>query len=416
MNKSFGIKKNNILLLLIASFIGLLSGFISLYVLQEQWYLILALILSFLIIYNPIFGVLGIIVLAPFGMFVVIEGLGTISRYLGFVLMTSFAIRLFSTKNIQLKVPKELYWLILFIILGFSSLLWAYSVDEVITRSFTLFQLLILYLITYNLLLNNFKSFKYIYITILITGICIAIYSLNIFLSMDYFTSWTRISVSERIDVNHLASFLLIPFWISFYYSNNKSSIYIIPLLLISITIVLTQSRGALVAIIITAIIYFLLNINRKVLKPVTTIVLLIIILLLVLPEQTFSRFLIFISDKEVMLSGSGRYDIWLSGWDLFKASPIYGIGLGNFTLLLSFPHSSFVQIGTELGILGVFVFFIFLYTLLFKPKIIKNMDMFIVISILIMSLTVDIFYTHYFWLVLCIYSAKKNSTKLNAG
>jgi len=410
---NYKVKNNNISLYLTILFFGLLSGLITLYLFknQEQWYLVLAFILSFLIIYKPVFGVISIIILSPFGMFVSIERIGTISKYLGLLTLVSFSLRLLIANDIKLKIPKELKWFVLFIILGFTSTFWAYSASAVMSRSFTLFQLIILYIITYNLLINNYKNYKYVYIAILIAGMFISIYSLSILINIGNITNWTRISVSSKIDVNHLASFLLIPFWISFYYFKDKSSIYIIPLLIISIAIIITQSRSALITVIITSILYFLFNKNKKTIKPIIALFVLVASLTLLVPVQFYSRFLTLISDKEFILNvGGGRYYIWSYGWDLFKTSPFYGIGLGNFAWLLRPPHSLFVQIGSELGILGVFVFSIFLYTLLFKPKIKNNMELFIVISILLISLTLDIFYRHYFLLVLCMYSAKRNA------
>jgi len=85
----FKVRENNILLFLITLFTGLFSGFLASYLImnQDQWYLVLAFILSLLIIYKPIFGIISIIILAPFGIFVVVEGVGTISRYLGILII-----------------------------------------------------------------------------------------------------------------------------------------------------------------------------------------------------------------------------------------------------------------------------------------------------------------------------------------
>lgn len=411
----YKVKKSNIFIFLMIVFTGLFAGILASYIITypEKWYLVLAFILSFLIIYKPIFGIISIILLAPFGVFVVIEGVGTISRYLGVLTLISFSIRLFNSSNIKIKIPKELYWFILFVFFGFVSILWSHSASTVISRSFTLFQLIILFIITYNLLVDNPENFKYIYISILVAGFCISMYAIFMLFRTQDITYWTRISVSQKIDVNHLASFLLIPFWISFYYYKDKSPINAIPLGIISIAIVLTQSRSALIVLILSILIYFLLN--KKSLKTGVTFLILSVLIIWIVPDQFFYRFTSLISDQELILrAGEGRGYIWSFGWDLFKSSPFYGIGLGNFTWILRPPHSLLVQIGSELGILGVFIFSIFLYTLLFKPKIKNNMELFIVISILLMSMTVDIFYTHYFLLILCMYSARKKCIKVN--
>jgi O-antigen ligase len=410
----FKVRENNILLFLITLFTGLFSGFLASYLImnQDQWYLVLAFILSLLIIYKPIFGIISIIILAPFGIFVVVEGVGTISRYLGILTLVSFSIRLLFTDNLKIIIPRELYWFGLFILFGFVSIFWANSASTVIARSFTLIQLTILYIITYNLLSNNPKNYKYIYISILIAGVCISAYSILILVRTQGISYFTRISIAQQIDVNHLASFLLITFWISFFYFKDKSKIYIFPLILISIAIVITQSRAALIAFLLTFVMYSLLN--KMPIKSIIVFLILSIIIVWIVPEQFFYRFTSFISDKELILSaGGGRGYIWSFGWELFKSSPLYGTGLGNFTWIFRPPHSLFVQIISELGIIGLILFSIFLYKLFLSPRLVNGLELYITISIFLMSLTVDIFYTHYFLLMLSLYSVKKK-TKLS--
>jgi O-antigen ligase len=410
----YKIKNKDLIIFLAIIITGFFSGFFASYLSAnpDKWYLILAFILSLLIIYKPIFGIISIILLAPFGIFVVIEGVGTTSRYLGILTLISFSIRLFNSSNIKIKIPKELYWFALFIFFGLFSILWARSTSTVVSRSFTLLQLAILYIITYNLLVENPKNSEYIYISILVAGFCISMYAIFMLFGVQGITYWTRITIAQEIDVNHLSSFLLIPFWISFYYFKDKSPINIIPLLAISIAIVLTQSRSALIALFLTILIYFLLN--KKSLKTVITFLVFSVFIIWIVPDQFFYRFTSFISDKELILSaGGGRGYIWSFGWELFKSSPLYGTGLGNFTWIFRPPHSLLVQIGSELGIIGIIIFLVFLYALLLKPKIKNCMELYFVISLLLMSLTLDIFYTHYFLLVLCMYSARK---KLKGG
>lgn len=412
--ENYKVKNRELILLLVIIFTGLFTGIITTYLLNnlDQWYLVLAFILSFLLLYKPIFGIITIIVLAPFGTFVVVDGLGTISRYLGILTLVSFSIRLLFAGNVKIIIPREIYWFGMFILFGFVSILWANSASTVITRSFTLIQLTILYIITYNLLSSNPKNYRYIYISILIVGVSISVFSLLILVRAQGINYFTRISVARDIDVNHLAAFLLIPFWISFYYFKDKSKICIVPLLLISIAIIITQSRSALIVLMIVLLFYFILN--KKSLKSILTFLLLSIFILWIVPDQYFYRFTSFISDKELILSaGGGRGYIWSFGWELFKSSPLYGTGLGNFIWIFRPPHSLFIQIISELGIIGLILFSIFLYKLFLSHRLVNDLELYIAISIFLMSLTVDIFYTHYFLLMLSLYSVKKK-TKLS--
>jgi len=60
---------------------------------------------------------------------------------------------------------------------------------------------------------------------------------------------------------------------------------------------------------------------------------------------------------------GSGRVQFWQKGWERFRESPLYGHGFGSAGDYYMAPerpfryHSSFVQISTDLGLLGFFFF-----------------------------------------------------------
>jgi len=240
----------------------------------------------------------------------------------------------------------------------------------------------------------------------------------NLF-SLDSISVWTRVSIAEEIDVNHLSSFLIIPFLLSFHWFMVKSKKYIWPALIILFTIVSTQSRAALLTLIITIIIYFLINAvikNNLSLKHFILFIMFFLISIWIIPNEFFYRFIIFFTDKNELMRGSGRNFIWGKAWNYFLSNPIGGVGSGNFMDLLRPPHSSLFQILSELGLLGFISIISFLFTSFRKTinfkKVNINIEFCIIVALLGMSLTVDIFYQKYLWITFALFTAKKYSFK----
>jgi hypothetical protein len=112
-------------------------------------------------------------------------------------------------------------------------------------------------------------------------------------------------------------------------------------------TIVLTQSRGAIIGLAAIGLLAAL-----KVLGKTSTLVLAGVGLLGVL-GMTFGGGRAFSSGEE---SAAQRIDAWWEGINLLKAYPIFGVGPGNFTdhhYLTA--HNSFVLCFSELGLFGFF-------------------------------------------------------------
>lgn len=70
------------------------------------------------------------------------------------------------------------------------------------------------------------------------------------------------------------------------------------------------------------------------------------------------------------------RYEAWATGFNLFKRSPVFGVGQGQFTdhhYLTA--HNSFVLAAAELGVIGLFLFTAIVY-LTFKSLIVGLLEL----------------------------------------
>ena len=122
-------------------------------------------------------------------------------------------------------------------------------------------------------------------------------------------------------------------------------------------TVFMTQSRGGLVAGMLVPGVYLVRRFGWRAIVPA----LLVAVPVLMLGGR---------SGEAADVSNQGRYDAWATGLEMFKHSPIFGVGARQFTehhFLTA--HNSFVLTLAELGFPGMFMFVTVIY-LTFKSLI----------------------------------------------
>ena len=151
------------------------------------------------------------------------------------------------------------------------------------------------------------------------------------------------------ITPNTLASYLImiIPLTLT----DKRNFWFVIPL---SFALLLTQSLGALLSIFLGLIIYFYLvdKLNKR--KVVFFFLGLIIIIGAIFIMRTAAQK----QHIQPIFSITMRLNYWKDTLRIIKASPLTGVGLGNFNLAQSrYAHNSYLQIWAEMGILGIIAF-----------------------------------------------------------
>jgi O-antigen ligase len=119
---------------------------------------------------------------------------------------------------------------------------------------------------------------------------------------------------------------------------------------LILATIWLTKSRGGLIASMLVPGVYLLRRYGLKAVIPAAVVAIPVLML--------GGR-----SDAAAEISTQNRYEAWAAGLDMFKHSPIYGVGARMFSdhhWLTA--HNSFVLTLAEMGIVGMFLFVAMIY------------------------------------------------------
>jgi len=136
----------------------------------------------------------------------------------------------------------------------------------------------------------------------------------------------------------------------------------------ISFALLLTKSLGAFLSIFLTLIIYSYLEgkLKRKRILFIISLSIIFAFLFIIRSATQKQHF-------RPIFSTVMRINYWKDTLNIIKASPLTGVGLGNFNLMQSrYTHNSYFQIWAEMGILGI-VSILWFITAVFKSAL-KNM------------------------------------------
>lgn len=204
----------------------------------------------------------------------------------------------------------------------------------------------------------------------------VSVYGIFI-LSFGHLTE-ERVSFGTMFDPNDIAFFLINFFGFNFLFI-SKDKVFTarivgaINMILSLIVIFKTGSRGGLVAFL--AVLFYLLIVKTKTVK-ISFFKKIILILLTSMCMLTFSvnqeryKTILDVNDYNYT-DETGRLAIWKIGMRLMFSNPLTGIGMGRFSegvgrdreerglpsAKWQAPHNSFIQVGAEIGLIGLILF-----------------------------------------------------------
>jgi len=144
--------------------------------------------------------------------------------------------------------------------------------------------------------------------------------------------------------------------------------------------VLLTQSRGALIALVATGVLFFVLHTKGRRVRSLLIAAAAAIVVIPLVPQSAWQRFSLMKNlasgnTKEADPEGSAdaRYNIWRVAGTIIKENPVAGIGLGVYPrahamyaprvgvpdAALGFrdTHSTYLNVAAETGIPGLFLF-----------------------------------------------------------
>ena len=182
----------------------------------------------------------------------------------------------------------------------------------------------------------------------------------------------------------------LLPLSIVFLFYLNFHSKYIIffiiYILMVSSLIIISGDRSAILLMILISISYLIIDIKRFFLKKIFFLISLILILFSIinlnpLSKQRFQQTIEEVSTTSYSFLpyAPGHEKLWINSLNLVENNYLFGIGTQLYrsecpkkqSYCATHPHNMYVQIFTENGLIGLFLFFIpFIYLLFISLRI----------------------------------------------
>jgi O-antigen ligase len=396
--------------------------------------------LAFLLFSHPLYALIAYVMLIPLEELAVFSALGTPTRLAGILF---FATYLFHRRfQINLKVMPVAAWL--WLVWVTASLIWS----PILKWDFY-FQTVQLFIAT--LLIADYVSRFPEKIGTIVNGYtissaviaCFGIYNFFTFAgSSDRLSFESRVSGIEGQGVETFA-FSLIPALLTAFHriihSTHRKWLWlnVTLVLLFSLGIILSGTRGAWVATAGTILIVYLPRLKLRQYLMLATIALLGTYIALRMP--LVADFIQFRSQDTISSGGAGRIGIWKVSWQMVQNNPLIGIGWRMAEYQMTFQdfervrsniiwdfdsgrfkprvtHNIYLQTLLELGIVGLVLFLAWILPLLLTREdafYVQVLALAIFIAMLIGGITNPEFHKKYYWLALglvqgCYYFLKQ--------
>ena len=229
-----------------------------------------------------------------------------------------------------------------------------------------------------------------------------------------------RITTSSASDANGSADRLLLPFSISTWKCVDRSEdaprfklFYLVSSFVLSIFMLLTGSRTALIAILAVLLIYIFLGFQHSVIRNTVIIVLIGFLVYTLMsqfmPEKLFDR-LFSIQRYDLDTQSNSRTKIWESAFQyVLPSMPLWGFGIGNSPVAMysvagyyQGTHNTYLSILMEFGIFGIPAFLYLLFSMLKKMlshRIIVGFAS--MVGLMIVMMFIDVYRVKFMWAAL---------------
>ena len=397
--------------------------------------LVAGLLVSVVIFLNPFIGLLILVFLDPLSTLLILPGFGNLGKILGFYTVFVWLLnKLVYKKNIK---TNRVFWLALaFLWWGALSMFWA--VNPIISLNFI--YRLIRYIGIYLLMINFLDSeerFNWVIFAFISGCFIMNIVGINLFIKESSAVVGYRMAM-EGQNPNTFGVTLGIAMLCLWHFFNSKSVKHFNKIVILFIGIffligfLFAQSRGAWIVFIICISGYFVFTKRRINLKNVFIIISFFLVIILVYniilhfsPENveniSYRALTILLSPEEAL---GGRVSYWEAGIERWSKNPMLGLGLSNFKTAHIFdPHSVYIAILCELGLVGftIWIFLIFSLFKIAKSNKYYSLTIFILLFLLLVSFKGTYYSDPFYWYLFGIISAtsfqdqkliKRNSEK----
>jgi hypothetical protein len=362
--------------------------------------------------------------LAPLDFLQVISGV-SLPRFLIFLPLIGFILRL---QSIRIYIDRYLVIPLVYVLMIIMTIFYSYDLTVTLERTISIGLNVAIILILSTLKYNQKE---------LLTIKKAMIYSGWLTLSLMYFYSDTSLMGGRMTvvvngsyqDPNYLCGFLI--FSIIFYYEGfikKRSKMSFIKMCIFLVFVLLTGSRGGLLAIIGSVFFYTIIWIKESRYKFATvfklnflflSIIFFFFISLNMLPDSVSQRYDISFTKND---GGANRFEIWNAILSSYQNLPlinqVIGTGAGtirHFNYFGTVGHNIWIESLIEIGIVGTVILFIFYFMHLLKAYIMReNVVSASIVGYLIMTMSMSLYSYKPIWNIILLVMLLKNSKSKN--
>jgi len=364
--------------------IAALAVLIGIVVGQGGWFYLPAIALLPLLWFWPVEVAMGAaVILLPFE-YVTSLGTGTDRTLMSLAVILAFfvicAVGVVG-RRLQRPSPATMWWG-LFVAWAAVSILWAVEPQKSLERLPTVVALFLLYLAASSFRITEKEFDRIVSLAMMGGGVAALLSVYGYYYGVGFAQHYVRATLvlgNGEVNPNQFGSCLLIP--LSFAIARLVCARHWLTrilalslLVIISLGLLLTMSRGTILAAVVTIMVFFfrlkalkLKSLRPKVRRFLVLVVILAVVLAATIPATIFDRFRQSATDR-----GAGRLDIWTVGLVILKHYTVAGAGLSNFPVVYnqyagyashqSFKsdrdaHNVYLAVSVEEGLVGLFLF-----------------------------------------------------------
>lgn len=382
----------------------------------------------------PFAGLLVMVALIPGEELTTVLAGRTLIWILGIAVLSVWVLRFLRVgKKIQIAKRPTLMAL-LWLIWGLLSVFWAQNQVAAFGRAVTLVQL-IAFSCLMQVMVTDDRRLRTLLTAYFVASVLFALLAIGTAISAEL----RRAALTEGQNPNALAralgvGLLMVPYLLGQLRLARRRIVTIVGACVLGLAILLTGSRSTWVGLVATFSFNWFLSRPVKLRSAIAVAIAVVVGIMglyhvRVIDEWMVQR-IVTIPDIEATRGGGGRMNIWAVGWEMVKANPLLGVGLDNFptrfedyiyTARLRWggygvlpgrdPHSIFLSVQAELGIIGLVIFLAFL-CIIFRDLLPYRCDSRAILGILLLWFMVfcgiaePILYRKHFWLVLGLATA----------
>ena len=353
-----------------------------------------------------------------------VETLG-ISR-LAFVLYAGFAgLTMLQRKRIHL--GKNVMVAYITITWMYAATFWAYNTFWASYKMNTVWQVFLLFFLTYNLFSEDEDAHEYLLKSLYISGIALlgySIYTYGFSRVIEMMTSSGGGRLGREIShENTFGMYNATTVLVAFYYMLYKKRYKLFHVALAVLAFIFTMSSGSRKALLMLCVgILFLVYKKygvKKLYKVVIITTLLIALFLMVIKLPMFELINTRVEMAMETLEGDGsgdasantRFQMILDGWDVFKERLLIGYGADNYALVTgygTYSHNNFIEILVDFGLIG-FILYYLSYVFAMKNLLTSKTDAgkalaAVFLARLLMDVALVTYYSKQQWILLAFF------------